>query len=232
MRSNKTIQNIADYLMANSATPLPLVSDEAFRLDASQAVNVMVTALRCLAHPNDDIAKAGLMKFCMKYLENKQIAEKFLEERELYLQKPLLDLTESLYTYFKLGEIETLSQQSSYVSAFYDQLASYLSDNGGDIDDFLNEWDENIHSKSIHSDKADGIRLLSIHKSKGLEFDNVIMPFCDWALEKTDTIWCTPQVAPFNELPLVPVDFLQRKWLVVFMRKITIRNICRIWLII
>lgn len=69
MRSNKTIQNIADYLMANSATPLPLVSDEAFRLDASQAVNVMVTALRCLAHPNDDIAKAGLMKFCMKYLE-------------------------------------------------------------------------------------------------------------------------------------------------------------------
>ncbi len=211
VRSNKTIQNIADYLMANSATPLPLVSDEAFRLDASQAVNVMVTALRCLAHPNDDIAKAGLMKFCMKYLENKQIAEKFLEERELYLQKPLLDLTESLYTYFKLGEIETLSQQSSYVSAFYDQLASYLSDNGGDIDDFLNEWDENIHSKSIHSDKADGIRLLSIHKSKGLEFDNVIMPFCDWALEKTDTIWCTPQVAPFNELPLVPVDFSAKK---------------------
>ena len=31
VRSNKTIQNIADYLMANSATPLPLVSDEAFR---------------------------------------------------------------------------------------------------------------------------------------------------------------------------------------------------------
>ena len=211
VRSNKTIQNIADYLMANSATLLPLVSDEAFRLDASQAVNVMVTALRCLAHPNDDIAKAGLMKFCMKYLQDKQIAEKFLEERELYLQKPLLDLTESLYTYFKLGEIETLSQQSSYVSAFYDQLASYLSDNGGDIDDFLNEWDENIHSKSIHSDKADGIRLLSIHKSKGLEFDNVIMPFCDWALEKTDTIWCTPQVAPFNELPLVPVDFSAKK---------------------
>lgn len=131
-----------------------------------KAVNVMVTALRCLAHPNDDIAKAGLMKFCMKYLENKQIAEKFLEERELYLQKPLLDLTESLYTYFKLGEIETLSQQSSYVSAFYDQLASYLSDNGGDIDDFLNEWDENIHSKSIHSDKADGISFCPFIKVK------------------------------------------------------------------
>ena len=53
------------------------------------------------------------------------------------------------------------------------------------------------------SNMKERIFVTTIHKAKGLEFDNVIMPFCDWALEKTDTIWCTPQVAPFNELPLV-----------------------------
>ena len=33
------------------------------------------------------------------------------------------------------------------------------------------------------------------------------MPYCDWQLEKANTIWCTPQEAPYNELPLVPIDF-------------------------
>lgn len=61
--------------------------------------------------------------------------------------------------------------------------------------------------KSIHSDGIEGIRLITIHKSKGLEYDHVIMPYCDWQLEKANTIWCTPQEAPYNELPLVPVDF-------------------------
>lgn len=95
--------------------------------------------------------------------------------------------------------------------AFFDQLSTYLADNGSDIDDFLAEWDSSIHSKSIHSDKVDGIQLISIHKSKGLEFDNVIMPFCDWTMEKGDTIWCSPTEAPYNELPLVPVDFSSKK---------------------
>lgn len=33
------------------------------------------------------------------------------------------------------------------------------------------------------------------------------MPFCDWTLEKANTIWCEPQEEPYNELPLVPIDF-------------------------
>lgn len=49
VRSNRTIQDIADYFMANS--DYPLVSDEAFRLDASQAINTLVTALRLLTSP-------------------------------------------------------------------------------------------------------------------------------------------------------------------------------------
>lgn len=37
------------------------------------------------------------------------------------------------------------------------------------------------------------------------------MPFCDWTMEKGDTIWCSPTEAPYNELPLVPVDFSSKK---------------------
>ena len=211
VRSNKTIQNIADYLMSHSEQPLPLVSDEAFRLDASQAVNILVMSLYYLAHPYDDIAKAAIKNFCVKYFGDEALADAFLEQRDALLQKPLFDLVEALYDHFQLGKNEKLKCQSAYVCAFYDKLCTYLSENSSDIESFLEEWNNSLHSKSIQSDKVDGIRLITIHKSKGLEFDNVIMPFCDWALEKGDTIWCTPTVEPYDELPLVPVDFSEKK---------------------
>ncbi len=205
VRSNRIIQDIAEFFMNHS--DYPLVSDEAFRLDASQAVNTLVTALHYLAHPIDEIAKATLAKFAMLYLGNTEAVEQLAEQREELLQTPLFDLVERLYCLFHLGESKEMTQQSAYVCAFYDQLNNYLSDNSSDIESFLNEWDSTLHNKSIHSDSIDGIRLITIHKSKGLEFDHVIMPFCDWTLEKGNTIWCTPQEEPFNELPLVPVDF-------------------------
>lgn len=205
VRSNKTIQDIAEYFMNHSNHPL--VSDEAFRLDASQAVNILITSLYHLIHPEDLIAKATIEKFVDKFIGDTTIVEHLTSCREKLLQVPLFDLVEHLFHTLRLGEIKEMEAQSAYICAFYDQLNGFLTDNGSDIENFLEEWNNTIHSKSIHSDMANGIRLISIHKSKGLEFDNVIMPFCDWTLEKGDTIWCTPQEAPYNELPLVPVDF-------------------------
>lgn len=208
VRSNKTIQDIASYFMNHS--DYPLVSDEAFRLDASQAVNIIITSLYHLIHPEDAIAVATIHRYSEKY-QVEGLLTTFEEKREDLLKMPLYELTEHLYKLLKLGEIEDMKQQSAYVCAFYDNLSSYLADNYSDIEGFLTEWDNSIKGKSIHSDVIDGISLITIHKSKGLEFDHVIMPFCDWTLEKGNTIWCTPEQKPFNELPLVPVDFAAKQ---------------------
>ena len=205
VRNNQTIQDIAEYFMNHS--DYEMVSDEAFRLDASQAVQTLVTALHYLMHPNDDIARATLLKYALTYLNSEELVTQLTSNRQEYLEIPLLDLTERLFTEFRLGEVEDMKAQSAYVCAFYDKLNAFLADNSSDIEAFLQEWDANLHGKSIHCDGTDGIRLLTIHKSKGLEYDHVIMPYCDWQLEKSNTIWCTPQEEPYNELPLVPVDF-------------------------
>ena len=205
VRSNKTIQDIAAYFMENS--DFMMVSDEAFRLDASQAVSTLVVALRLMACPEDAIAKAILAKYAIKYLGNPNIVEKILSQRETLLEKPLFELTEILYAILEMDKVKDMKKQSAYVCAFYDKMNEYLVDNSSNIDAFLKEWDNTIHEKSIHCDGINGIRLITIHKSKGLEFDYVIMPFCDWKLEKMNTIWCEPQEEPFNELPLVPIDF-------------------------
>lgn len=209
VRTNEQIQNIAEYFMNHSN--YEMVSDEAFRLDASQAVNTLVAALRHLVHPDDAITKATLQKYIDTYLNDESAPgnkmDFFSENRQQLLETPLYDLVERIFNELKMGEIEDMKQQSAYVCAFYDKLSAFLVDNSSDIEAFLQVWDSELYKKSIHSDSEDGIRMLTIHKSKGLEYDTVIMPYCDWLLEKGNTIWCTPQEAPYNELPLVPVDF-------------------------
>ncbi len=200
VRNNKDIQLLADHFSHNFPD-IPLVSDEAFRLDASQAVCTLISALRFLIHPDNQLEKAFLTKIGTK-------KDVFLRREEL-ISMPLYNLAEQLFLTFNKEEFE---QQGAYICAFFDQLNKFLQDNIPDIDTFLREWDETICQKTIQSGDVQGIRLLTIHKSKGLEFDNVFIPFCDWRLEKSGTtIWCKPEEKPFDELPLVPIDFSSKQ---------------------
>lgn len=223
VRKNKHIRSIADYFLHNPVVVdgeprmLKMVSDEAFRLDASQAVNTIVNAMRYLVNPEDGLTEAFLAKsFLGKELEPTSahtympmLPQEFVTSRTELLSMPLIDLAERLYGLFRL---DRLGDQNAYVCAFFDQLSNYLKRHVAGITDFLEEWDENLCSKSIHSAEVNGIRLLTVHKSKGLEFDNVILPYCDWALEtNNDTLWVEPSVEPYNDLPVVPVKLNVKK---------------------
>ena len=205
VRANKHIPLIADAFM-QQRPEMKIISDEAFRLDSSMAVLTLIQALHALIHPEDNLCKANLIKAYERINGNSDL-ELPLDQRLLTL--PLMDLTERLFSLFHL---EKLKDESAYICAFYDHMSKFLQETGGDIDAFLHCWDDSIHEKTIQSDQINGIRLISIHKSKGLEFDNVIIPFCDWTIEMRmgNTIWCKPTEEPFCRLPLVPVDYSSR----------------------
>ena len=117
-------------------------------------------------------------------------------------------MAEALYHIF---DLQTLTGQTAYICTFYDKLNEFMQDDVPDLHSFLEQWTDNIHSSSIQSSSNEGISLVTIHKSKGLEFDHVIVPFCDWKLEKSNTIWCKPQEEPFSALPIVPIDFNKKQ---------------------
>jgi ATP-dependent exoDNAse (exonuclease V) beta subunit len=206
LRSNKLIPVVANYL-TQQFPDISVVSEEAFRLEASPAVQVIVQALRYLLNPADVIAKAFLIKTFSGRLDGELPEDLQLRSEEL-LRQPLYNLTEHLYGLF--AHNPALSRQSAYLCAFFDQVATFASDQAADAATFIAEWDESLHKKTIQSPELNGIRIISIHKSKGLEFDHVIIPFCDWRLEQHDIIWCRPQEPPYNQLPLVPIDFSQK----------------------
>ena len=223
VRGNRSIQTIAEYF-ALHLPQIRIVSDEAFRLDASAACTLIVQALHLLTHPNDILAQATIVKlyhcavlheqltddqlFCQEKPLGTLLPESFSQHTEELLQLPLYELAERLFAIFNL---KSLSEESGYVCAFFDQLMLFCQDNTTEIDRFIQEWDETIGAKTIQSTETDGIRILTIHKSKGLEFDNVIIPYVDWRMEKSDILWCKPQHEPFNALPLAPIDYNQKK---------------------
>ena len=68
-------------------------------------------------HPNDDIARATLLKYALTYLDSEELVNQLTSNRQEYLEIPLLDLTERLFTEFRLGEVEDMKAQSAYVCA-------------------------------------------------------------------------------------------------------------------
>lgn len=222
VRTNDTITLIANYF-SEHLPEVSIVSDEAFRLDASVSVQLLINALFLLTHPTDSLTKANIIKsyhqdvLCDNLSDadlliksvhaDHLLPESYIKHFEELLMLPLYELVEQLYMIFQLHR---LKDQSAYLCAFYDCLMEFTRDNSTDIDAFIETWEQELHKKTIQSDELNGIRVLTIHKSKGLEFDNVLLPFCDWRLERVDTIWCEPQEEPFSQLPVVPVDYSQK----------------------
>lgn len=204
VRKNKNIPPIADYF--DKELGLPIVSDEAFRLDASTVVCTLVDAIRHLAAPQDSIAKALLLSDLGLWVDA-PLPTGFTDRRDELVLMPLYELLEELYSLLALDQIQG---QDAYLFAFFDAVANYLQDHSSDLADFVRYWDETLYSKTIPGGEIEGIRIFSIHKSKGLEFHTVLIPYCDWKLENetnNQLVWCVPSDQPYNELDLIPVTY-------------------------
>lgn len=220
VRKNKTIPLVADYFDKN--TPYKIVSDEAFQLNASLAICMIMDGLRYLSNPENRIAKAQLAAaYQNEILKNnidlntlllndidEYLPVSFIEQQKKLRLMPLYELVEKLFGLFEMSRIK---QQDAYLCAFFDAVVEYLQNNSSEMSAFIAFWEETLSQKTIPSGEVEGIRIISIHKSKGLEYHTVLLPFCDWNMEKerslTHLIWCTPKVAPFNNLDIVPVNY-------------------------
>ena len=224
VRKNKSIPAIADYFDKN--TPYRVVSDEAFRLDASLAACMLIDGLRYISEPTDRIACARLAVAYQKEILKKDVdyntvllnsVEDYLPaEFRLMLPEmslmPLYELLEKLFVIFRMDMIE---EQDAYLCAFYDAVTEYMQNNSSELTSFLTYWNDTLYAKTIPSGEISGIRILSIHKSKGLEYHTVLLPFCDWKMENetfNHMLWCRINEAdadkePFCELDLTPVNY-------------------------
>ena len=98
------------------------------------------------------------------------------------------------------------------MQAFQDLVIDLHRKEPQGIGDFLHFWEQHGSKKSVSvSEESNAIRILTIHKAKGLEFKAVIIPFCNWEIttdhKKANILWCDTKGTPFERLPTVPVKF-------------------------
>lgn len=218
VRKNKFIPLIADYFKA-ALPQVNVVSNEAYRMDASPALHTLVQAVRVLARPDDLIAKANLAVLChtgdgpfrWDSLQAVQLYEylpvSFVAESESLRRMPLYELLERLVELFQLHE---KPGEEAYLLPFFDAVTEYLNNYTADYDSFLRYWDDKLCSKTIPSGNVDGLCIFSIHNSKGLEFHTVLVPFCNWQMENEQpgqTVWCTAPTEPYNHVDLLPIKY-------------------------
>jgi len=142
---------------------------------------------------------------------------------ELIAGKPILEIIYSICEKFNLF---SLADELAYLQAFVDQISVFERNHASELTSFLNWWTDNGARFTIPvSDSIDAINVLTIHKSKGLEFTHVFVPFFDWTIqphtspEMAPLLWCCPDTAPFNEMELVPIRYKNDVGLSIFYRE-------------
>lgn len=239
VRRNSETQTIIDYITEKDPA-FPITSAEAFMLKSSLMVTTLINALKFLSDKTDTLAMAllreGLHAIYDK-IEDKELRNFYLDmidgicttlsddaQRATMQQMPLYELCLHLMMMMHYEEAEKLGElkQSAYIFNFLDALVSYINDHSSDIKDFISFWDDVLSERSIAVNVEDAVRVMTIHKAKGLEGHTVFIPFADFLLEDSQhdkIIWCAPQQNMTNDtnvnelvgrLPLVPVNDLKK----------------------
>ena len=107
----------------------------------------------------------------------------------------IIDLCEDLLRTLRNFNQSVFDAEVLYVQSFMDRLRDYVEVNGNSLHAFLKDWEGN--KDNISSPKVgDAVRIMTIHKSKGLDFRYVIVPYLEGVgLVKYEKKWCKPDVS-------------------------------------
>ncbi|MCG8476030.1 MAG: UvrD-helicase domain-containing protein [Cytophagales bacterium] len=186
-----------EYQNSNEAKPhcrYDVVSSESLYLKNALTIRLLVHLLKHLHDPENAVIESALY-YEYSSLFEKQVSlspdskdahrtrlEKILNaQREIFSRLPLFELVETLIEMLGLNKFQ---HELVYLQAFQDCVIEFSEKNSDHLPDFLSWWDERGVKKSVQmSDELDAMRILTIHKSKGLQYKVVLIPFCNWKLD-------------------------------------------------
>ncbi len=101
---------------------------------------------------------------------------------------------------------EELDAESMFISAFQDTVLDFCSTGNSDLQSFLDWWDAKGRSVTVSApDDENAIRVMTIHKSKGLEFRCVHVPTLSAEMISFgDNEWFAKEPIPFVDTELIP----------------------------
>lgn len=215
-------QIIAEALLSRSSDitkhNLQVAMSDVLSVDKSIAINAIINTLKYLSNPKEGyyiwIAAWNVAKtlgtdtknfFCQT--PQKLLPSEFFDSIEDLKKSTIYDAVIKIIEIFKLN---TNKDEIPFLSRFLNFITQYLENSSSDQKAFLKYWeDESSNVKIPSPSTSNAIQILTIHKSKGLEFKHVILPFVDWRIVNSnkELVWVKDQIndtkfpvsAPFNK---------------------------------
>ena len=203
-RKTKNGVLLANFLTENN---IPIISSETLLIQNASEVKFIINFLEYLDSSNNQESKINWLYFVATTKVDKDkihdfiVAAKDLSETDLQKhlasfnceisfencrKKSLYEAVENIVNVF-LKEKTTISYVQYFLDLVLERNVKYQTS----IADFLEYWKKSGFKQSIPSPEGEkAIRIMTIHKSKGLEFPVVIYPFADDSLNpRSNNIW-------------------------------------------
>ncbi|MEQ8879889.1 MAG: UvrD-helicase domain-containing protein [Cyclobacteriaceae bacterium] len=234
-RYAKEGKRIADAFIAyrNSAEAdenlrYEVVSSEALYLTSSHLVRFIVSLIEWMNDESNTIVLSQWLYEYRHYIKGdsdagsqsalfadiqgwkQKVPAEFVRQKNYLKTLPLYELVENIIRIFGLDK---QVEEFTYLQGFQDAVLDYTKNERGDIPSFLEWWEEVRKDRAIQiADENNAIKILTIHKAKGLEFPVVIIPFLSWLMDneynKDNILWVKGgDREPFNQLPTIPLKY-------------------------
>lgn len=234
VRKNKEAQELLQYLknyQREQGTPkaYDIVSGDAQKLKDNTAIKLIIETFRLLQNlkseplpfaiiclslwhtlkteaaplPAEDWMKIGQIKHLKEFVD--YLPKVICQEPQSLVTLPLSVFVEALIGEYGLQQnIAALP----YLLAFQDMVAEYTAMEGTDFPAFLEWWDFQDDPALPASEDNNAVKIMTVHKAKGLAFDVVILPFLFWEFKPShrDNVWVDMKETDFRDLGKVPLN--------------------------
>ncbi|MCH4822378.1 UvrD-helicase domain-containing protein [Gramella lutea] len=196
---------IAEFLSEYS---IPVISSETLLLDQSPEVRFIVNLLRFSMNPEEDQIKLRIFDYLLERYTSEEHFHKVIIEnlpengsnffkwlKDFQLEFDLNQLKKfSLYesVEYIIRSFSLIKDSNAYIQFFLDFVFETTQKTANSLNDFLEKWEQKKDKLSIVVPESDNaVQIMTIHKSKGLEFPVVIYPFANSDLQDTrnDNLW-------------------------------------------
>ena len=201
-------QQLLDYKSAHPDAQYcyDVVTQEALQIGSSSVVGFIVAVFRLVLDLNDSISRAIYNRFLGRPFEQ----DLDPQETDFLHNLRLTSIEETFEQTVMRYKLSDRTGEIAYLQAFEDQIHRFSTSRIADLSLFVAWWEESGATQSIALPQTkNAINVLTIHKSKGLQYRVVIVPDCNWSLEPLSgsLTWTESKKAPFNNLGVFPLGW-------------------------
>lgn len=224
-QAQSAARSLQEYIEVNQLqSSINIVTQSSLSIANSHAIRLLTSAIGYLVNKRDVIALANVfIEYQLHYhkshhinvvdFQNHPLIQQFIQEAPLLKSMPLSLLVNELISTFEIGHID---DEYIFIQYFKDAILDYLTKFPDDLTHFFEWWlDVKDKYQVAIPENENSLRILTIHKSKGLQFNLVFIPFADWNLDitgnKTEILWLdiNKENHP-DSIPTLPVRYEKR----------------------